>query len=165
MKNQSNGLALSLTKTQIFKVSIASFLVILSFNLIAQPVGTNYKECLTKINQNFPKGTAKNYQYTLNIYGIPNNSIITDVDFALNFTTDYLNSNQIRLMSPYGAESIVLPNNTCPGTSSNKLFNYTFDDQAYDLATYNATYDSITKSGIKVGAPFICLNYGLYNVD
>lgn len=165
MKNQSNGLASSLTKTQIFKLSVASFLVFLSFNLIAQPVGTNYKECLTKINQNFPKDTSKNYQYTLNIYGIPNNSIITDVNFALNFNTDYLNSNQIRLMSPYGAESIVLPSNTCPGTSSNKLFNYTFDDQAYDLATYNATYDSITKSGIKVGAPFICLNYGLYNVD
>lgn len=165
MKNQSNGLASSLTKTQIFKVSIASFLVFLTFNLIAQPVGTNYKECLTKINQNFPKDTAKNYQYTLNIYGIPNNSIITDLDFALYFTSDYFNANALRLISPYGSEARLMTINSCPGTNGYNIFNYTFDDQAYDIATYNFTYDPITKVGVKVPANFTCSSIGLYNLD
>lgn len=165
MKNQSIGIIPNFKKAQFFKISIASFLVFLSFNLIAQPVGTNYKECLTQINQKFPKDTAKNYQYTLNIYGIPNNSIIKDLDFALYFTSDYFNANALRLISPYGSEARLMTINSCPGTNAYNIFNYTFDDQAYDIATYNFTYDPITKLGVKAPANFTCSSNGLYNLD
>jgi hypothetical protein len=105
---------------------------------------------------------ANVYPVTIDIFGIPADAKITDLDLGLNIDHEVVNQLQITLYSPLNRKATVLPVNGCAGQPVQFPWgiDVTFNDQAYDIAVFNST-------GQKVPAAFTCTSakpsIGAYN--
>ncbi|MCB9312051.1 MAG: T9SS type A sorting domain-containing protein [Lewinellaceae bacterium] len=101
----------------------------------------------------------KTYLVPIQIEGMPVDADITDLDISLDITHEALNQLQVTLWNPYGTKATVIPFNSCNGGYPQNI-NATFNDEAYDIITFNQT-------GQKVPAPYTCTvalpSVGSYN--
>jgi subtilisin-like proprotein convertase family protein len=105
---------------------------------------------------------ANVYPLTLDIFGIPADARITDLDLKLNINHELVNQLRITLYSPLGRKAEVLTANGCANQPVQfpSNINVTFNDQAYDINVFNQT-------GQRQPATFRCTNaqpsIGAYN--
>ena len=119
------------------------------------------------VNSAISEVYAHKYQFPLTIQGFPKGSTINDLDVTLDIKHGYTNQLEVTLFDPYGNHSTIFTANSCPGAYGQDIL-ATFNDQAYDIATWNATYNAQYKSGVKAPAPFTCISskvpaIGAYN--
>jgi hypothetical protein len=110
-----------------------------TFNICIQP------------NQPIKDAFAAAYPLTIDIFGIPADARITDLDLSLNINHAVTNDLRVTLYSPLGRKAEVLTPNSCAGQPVQNPWDIdvTFNDQAYNIAVFNAT-------GQRVAAPFTC---------
>ena len=93
------------------------------------------------------------------IEGLPVDADITDLDVSLNITHETINQLQGDVVGTLWHKATVIPFNSCNGGYPQNI-NATFNDEAYDIITFNQT-------GQKVPAPYTCTvalpSVGSYN--
>jgi hypothetical protein len=96
---------------------------------------------------------AEKYPVTLDIFGIPADARITDVDLSLLIDHHVVNDLTITLYSPLGLKATVLTADAClpQNVPFGENIAVTFNDQAYDIAWFNQT-------GVRRPAEFTCTN-------
>ncbi|MBL7830046.1 MAG: T9SS type A sorting domain-containing protein [Saprospiraceae bacterium] len=149
------------------KYWILFFVVFTTIETYSQPQSSYYKSCVNILNTIISPEYAKIYFIPLNVYDIPNEAMVTDINVRLKADHEYTNQLEVNLISPFGIKSTLFTVNSCPGSYGLNI-DALFDDQAYDLAYYKSTYDSQNKSGVKIPANFTCLSskkpsIGAYN--
>jgi subtilisin-like proprotein convertase family protein len=147
--------------------NIICFQFLLTFCLIsnilfAQPQGTNTVYCKNNFKLIIKDDVASLYHAPLNIYGVPDSSVVTDINVFLDIDHERLNQLDISLISPFGLQSTLFTSNSCPFDDAKNIYTL-LDDQAYDLG-YFKTY------GVKVPANFTCLSgklkaIGAFNIE
>ncbi len=105
---------------------------------------------------------ASTYTIPIDIFGIPADAKITDLDLKLDIDHDLVNQLQITLYSPLNRKATVLSKNGCLGQPVQYPWgiDVIFNDQAYDINIFNTTNQ-------KVAASFACTaakpSIGAYN--
>ncbi|MBP6184103.1 MAG: T9SS type A sorting domain-containing protein [Saprospiraceae bacterium] len=105
---------------------------------------------------------AATYTVPIDIFGIPADAKITDLDLKLDIDHDLVNQLQITLYSPLNRKATVLTKNGCVGQPVQYPWgiDVLFNDQAYDINIFNSTNQ-------KVAALFACTtakpSIGAYN--
>ena len=91
------------------------------------------------------------YTFPIDIFGIPADAKITDLDLSLNIDHEVVNQLQITLYSPLNRKATVMTVNSCAGQPVQYPWgiDVTFNDQAYNINVFNST-------GQKVAAPYTC---------
>ncbi len=119
------------------------------------------------INSAISEVYAHKYQFPIDVEGFPKGSSINDLDVTLDIKHGYTNQLEVTLFDPYGNKSTLFTTNSCPGAYGQDIL-ATFNDQAFDIAYWNSTYNSQYKSGVKIPANFTCISskipsIGAYN--
>ena len=119
------------------------------------------------INAAISEVYAHKYQFPLTIQGFPKGAKINDLDVTLDIKHGYTNQLEVTLFDPYGNKSTIFTANSCPGAYGQDIL-ATFNDQAFDIAYWNSTYNAQYKSGVKIPANFTCISskipsIGAYN--
>ncbi|HNJ17158.1 MAG TPA: T9SS type A sorting domain-containing protein [Saprospiraceae bacterium] len=109
---------------------------------------------------------AHKYQFPLTVEGFPKGAKIQDVDVTLDMKHGLVRQLEVTLFDPYGNKSTLFTAGQCAGYGQDILA--TFNDQAYDIAYWNSTYNAQYKAGSKIPANFVCIDsktptLGAYN--
>ncbi len=119
------------------------------------------------INASISEVYAHKYQFPIDVEGFPKGSTINDLDVSLDIDHDYTNQLEVALFDPFGNKATLFTTNSCPGSYGINI-DATFNDEAFDIAYWNSTYNSQYKSGVKIPANFTCISskipsIGTYN--
>jgi subtilisin-like proprotein convertase family protein len=126
------------------------------------PTGIDTFQICKQPNLQIKNTNAATYPIPMDIFGIPGDARITDLDLKLEIDHEQVNDLIITLYSPLGLKATVLNGNACAAQSVNIARNIrvTFNDHAYDIAFFNQT-------GVRNPALFTCTqampSVGAYN--
>jgi hypothetical protein len=102
-------------------------------------------------NVNISNAFPYAYTFPIDIFGIPADAKISDLDLSLDINHELVNDLRITLYSPLNRKATVMTANSCAGhpVQYPSDIDVTFNDQAYNINVFNST-------GQKVAAPYTC---------